>query len=234
LLKRTAPAVEVLRDVSFSVAQGEIAALLGENGSGKTTLLKIVGGLALPDAGAVDIGSRHERGRAPRTRVVYEGGDRGFYPRLTVHQNLALYGRLAGFAGDDLRKRIMTVAEIVNVQSQLKRRFADLSTGYKQRAALARALLSDPDILLLDEPTRALDPVSAASIRSFIRINLVNEAKKTVLLATNTLDEAFELGDRILVLRDKKLSEPDVSWQRGGYQLRAADLFGEPRRDDAG
>jgi len=199
---------EILCDVTFSVGRGEIFVLLGENGAGKTSILKIIAGLACEDAGTISLlgeSSAAQLAAIRRRHLTYSGGERGFYFRLTVRENLSLFGTLEGLRGKLLRSRIDTVSEIADLADDVDRRFGDLSSGMRQRVALARALLSDPDIVLLDEPTRTLDPVHALSIRSFIRDTLVRSQGKTVLLATNALDEAFELADRIGILRETRL-----------------------------
>ena len=229
--RRRAPAEHVLRNVTFDVRTGEIVVVLGENGAGKTTLLKIVGGLARPDAGDVRILGYDARTPPAvlRERVAYAGGERGFYYRLTVRENLAFFGALGGLHARTRAERIASVARMVDIERELDKRFADLSSGLRQRLAIARALLGDPDILLLDEPTRALDPPHALDMRRFIRQTLSRHYGKTVIVATNLIDEATELGDRTAVLRGAALDFVDLP----GTRLDEAGmrrLYGMPDR----
>ncbi len=228
---RTTAAPSVLSNVAFGVSRGETVVVLGENGAGKTTLLKIIAGLARPDAGHVRILGYDgiASSAALRRRVAYAGGERGFYFRLTVRENLAFFSALDGLRSRERADRIVDVARAVDIESDLDRRFADLSSGIRQRLSIARALIADPDVLLLDEPTRALDPPHASKLRLFVRETLAGRRGKSIIVATNLIDEALELGDRIAVLRARKLEFVDLpSRQVGEFEIRA--LFGMPTR----
>ena len=230
LLRIIQPATEVVRDVSFAVPEGSVFALLGENGAGKTTVLKMVAGLAREDSGDIALFGDSNRDRLRETRrqsVGYAGGERGFYARLTVDENLAFFGRLDGFTGAQLRRRIRDVLRIVDVEAQQARRFADLSTGLRQRVSLARVLLKNPAVLLLDEPTRTLDPFHAESIRVFVRDRLVKQEGKTVLLATNSLEEAYSIADEAGVLRNRALV-PLVRDAQSRQWPNSNELFRDP------
>jgi ABC-2 type transport system ATP-binding protein len=222
---------DVLSDVTFTVGRGEILVVLGENGAGKTTLLKIIAGLAQPDAGEVWIHGCNGIAPSPalRGRVAYAGGERGFYFRLTVRENLAFFGALDGLGRRYRAERIVAVVRTVDIERDLDRRFADLSSGVRQRLCIARALLADPDVLLLDEPTRALDPPHAADLRRFVRETLAERYGKTIIVATNLIDEALELGGRIGVLRARTLDFVDLPSGRFG-EREIRDLFGMPDR----
>jgi ABC-type multidrug transport system ATPase subunit len=200
LFARAPVSPPVLSRVSFAAARGEIVALLGSNGAGKTTLLKIIAGLIRPDAGSVRVNGS-----------AYAGGERGFYFRLTLRENLAFFAALDGHGARARADRIAAVARSVDLTADLDRRFADASSGIRQRLAVARALITDPAVLLLDEPTRALDPPHAARLRHVIRETLAGRDGKTVIVATNLIDEALELGGRIALLRDGALTFVDRS-----------------------
>jgi ABC-2 type transport system ATP-binding protein len=222
---------DVLSDITFTVGRGEIVVVLGENGAGKTTLLKIVGGLARPDAGEVRILDCNAGAPTPllRRSVAYAGGERGFYFRLTVRENLAFFGALDGLPARVRAARIAEIARTVDIEPALDVRYAELSSGQRQRLTVARALISDPDVLLLDEPTRALDPPHASDVRRFVRETLAKRYGKTVIVATNAIEEALELGDRIGVLRATKLEFVDLPNRRiDDREIRA--LFGMARR----
>jgi ABC-2 type transport system ATP-binding protein len=209
-----APRRTVLDNVSFNVARGEVVGLLGMNGAGKTTLLQILAALAYGDCGNVTINGVCVRTNPDRVRGMIgfcSGAERGFYYRLSVRENLRFFGSLFGLAGRNRDQRIRTVLDLVDLSASAETRYAYLSSGMRQRLAIARALLADPQVLLLDEPTRALDPIHAESLRRLIRSKLVEDLGKTVVLATNLLDEAWDLCDRIAVLRAGRIVAIDVT-----------------------
>jgi ABC-2 type transport system ATP-binding protein len=127
--------------------------------------------------------------------------ERAFYFRLTARENLEYFGALAGLRSRELGPRTREMLELVDLAGDADVRFDNFSSGMRQRLAVARSLLGDPEVVLLDEPTRAVDPIHAQAIRTFVRDELVGRRGKTVILATNLLDEAWELCDRIAVLR---------------------------------
>jgi ABC-2 type transport system ATP-binding protein len=232
-----APSLTVLDDVSFSVARAELVGLLGVNGAGKTTLLHILATLAYGDRGNVMIGGACARTQPNRVRRMIGfcgSADRGFYYRLSVRENLRFFGALAGLAGRVRDRRIADVLEFVDLTERAQTRYAFLSSGMRQRLAVARALLADPPVLLLDEPTRALDPVHAEALRSFIRTRLVDELGKTVVLATNLLEEARELCDRVAILRDGRIVAFDAPTQLrlGATSLEVHEIFEESTTPD--
>jgi ABC-2 type transport system ATP-binding protein len=208
------PRFVAVRDVSFHVERGEFFGLLGENGAGKSTILQVLCGLIMPDAGKVVVGGI-DAVRSPialrRQIGLCSAEERSFYYRLTARQNLRFFGELVGVHGRALEKRIEEVVELVDLRESLDRRFAGFSSGMRQRLAIARALLGNPEVLLLDEPTRAVDPIHANEIRSLVR-SLVTECGKTVVLCTNLLEEAWQLCDRIGIIsagRLVKVARPD-------------------------
>jgi ABC-2 type transport system ATP-binding protein len=197
------PRRTVIHDVSLRVDRGELFALLGPNGAGKTTLLKLLATLAVPDRGfvAIDGVDTATHPLLARQRVgLCTSEERSFYFRLTARANLEFFGALVGLRGPALRRRIAAVVELVDLRGSLDMRFESFSSGMRQRLTVARALLADPDVLLLDEPTRAVDPIHAEAIRALIRDELVGRQKKTVVLATNLLEEAWRMCDRVAIL----------------------------------
>ncbi|MGZ3497135.1 MAG: ATP-binding cassette domain-containing protein [Vulcanimicrobiaceae bacterium] len=181
----------VLEAVSFDAVSGSVVGVLGANGAGKSTLLQIVAGLVKPDRGRVFVDG---------TVALCGSADRSFYYRLTLRENLRFFGALVGLRGATLQRRLDEVLHQNDLQSVADRLYSRCSSGMRQRANIARALLSDPQLLALDEPTRAVDPVHAQALRRYVRETLVKERGKTVLLATNVVEEAWELCDRVALL----------------------------------
>lgn len=195
--------IEVLRGVSLEVREGEFFGLLGPNGAGKTTLFKILATLVLPDDGGVTVAGRDALAdpaavRSVLTPVIAE--ERSLAWRLSAFQNMQLYAALYGVPRAEQRQAAERLLETVGLGDTGTRMVGTFSSGMKQRLLIARALLSKPRVLLLDEPTRSLDPVSARDFRRFLREEIVARQGCTVLLATHDADEAFELCDRLAVL----------------------------------
>jgi ABC-2 type transport system ATP-binding protein len=202
------PRRTVLHDVSLSVARGELFALLGPNGAGKTTLLKLLATLAIPDRGRIvidGIDTAHDPIGAQQRIGLCTSEERSFYFRLTARGNLEFFGALAGLRGNALNRRIREVVELVDLRASIDQRFESYSSGMRQRLTVARALLADPEVLLLDEPTRAVDPIHAEAIRALIREELVGRQGKTVVLATNLLEEAWRMCDRVAIINDGRI-----------------------------
>ena len=194
--------VEALRGVDLHVKTGEIFGLLGPNGAGKTTLVKILSCLVLPDRGRAVVGGedvRHENKVKPRIGLVHSD-ERSFYWRLSGRENMRFFARLYDVPSRSMNGRIDELLTRVDLTEAADRRFSDYSSGMKQRLAVARALLHDPPILLMDEPTRSLDPAASLALRAFIRDELKGRDGKTILLATHNLREAEVLCDRIAIL----------------------------------
>jgi len=206
--------VVALTDVSFEVGEGEVFGLIGRNGAGKTTLTKIIATLVQPTSGRVAVRG-HDSVRDEervRAQVGLAGAEeRSFYWRLTVEQNLLFFARLYGMGGRAARLRIDEMLERFEMEPLRRRRFGELSTGNKQRMAVARALLSSPPVLLLDEPTRSLDPVAAARMRETIDSLARSEPPVTVLLTSHNLAEVEELCHRVAVISRGRIRAVDTA-----------------------
>jgi ABC-2 type transport system ATP-binding protein len=192
-----------LREVTLEVSEGEVLGLLGPNGAGKTTLLKILSGLVLPTSGVALVGGDDTRGRGSPTKRMLgfvTSDERSFYWRLTGKENLQFFGSLYQLSGAMLKARIAYLMDRLEMSEEADKPFGDYSSGMKQRLAVARALLHDPPILLLDEPTRSLDPISAKHLRRFLAEELNVREGKTLLLATHNLQEAEQLCRRVAIL----------------------------------
>src|SRR3984957_6794522 len=166
------PTERALAGVSFTVERGETVALVGHNGAGKSTLLRILATLLFPTRGHAALGGFdvEREGAGARSQLGYHtGGDEGFYQRLTGRENLTFFAAMNNLTGADAQKKIEEVAKWLGMSGDLDRQMRTLSTGMTHRLGLARALLHDPAVLLLDEPTRSLDPLAAADFRRMLK-----------------------------------------------------------------
>ncbi|HEX6925914.1 MAG TPA: ABC transporter ATP-binding protein [Longimicrobiaceae bacterium] len=203
----------VLHEVTLRVEQGEFFGLLGPNGAGKSTLFKILAALILPNAGTVRV-SGIDCVREPRAvrRVLASviSDERSLYWRLSARENLRVYGVLHRLRGRALQARLDELLELVGLADTGNLMVGRFSSGMKQRLLIARALLAQPRVLLLDEPTRSLDPVTAHRLRDFLRNGLAAKQGCTILLATHYTEEAFGLCDRVGVLHRGHLLRVDA------------------------
>jgi ABC-2 type transport system ATP-binding protein len=199
---RRAERVDALRGVDLQVAEGEILSLLGPNGAGKTTLLKIFSCLVIPDRGRAIVGGRDTRRENVVKRKIglIHSDERSFYWRLSARENLRFFARLYDVPIRNTESRIEELLGRVELLQAADRPFSGYSSGMKQRVAIARALLHDPPILLMDEPTRSLDPATSLTLRKFVHDELSRGEGKTILLATHDLREAEAISDRIAIL----------------------------------
>ena len=206
------PTTTVLQDVSFDVTEGEIFGLLGQNGAGKTTLFKLLATLITPDTGEAQVAGHSIRtaGEAVRrTLAPVLANERSLYWRLSARENLRLYCALQGLYGDAARAETERVLRVTGLSDTGEKLVGLFSSGMRQRLLIARALLGRPRVLLLDEPTRSLDPISARDLRRFLRETVVGAEGCTVLLATHDAEEVWELCDRVAVLERGRLLAVD-------------------------
>ena len=232
-----APTTPVIRDVTFEVREREIFGLLGQNGAGKTTLFKMLATLITPDAGRAVIDEHDvvEDGAEVRQLLApVLANERSLYWRLPAHENVRLYCALQGLHGRTAEQEITRVLTVTGLSDTGNKMVGTFSSGMRQRLLIARALIGRPRILLLDEPTRSLDPISARDFRQFLRRTIVDKEGCTVLLATHDADEVWDLCDRVAVLERGRLLAVDATnalRQRAGRApydvwLRAADGAG--------
>ena len=195
--------VEALRDVSFEVETGEIFGLIGRNGAGKTTLTKIVATLVQPTTGSVSVhghDSVSDDEHVRRQIGLATAEERSFYWRLTSEQNLMFFARLHGLSDRVAKQRIQDLFTKLELDEVARRRFGEMSTGNKQRLAVARAMLASPPVLLLDEPTRSLDPLAAERMRALIRSLAEQDPPVTILLTSHNLAEVETLCARVAII----------------------------------
>lgn len=199
------PRESVLGPLNLQVTRGSCLAILGPNGAGKTTLTKVLATLLLPDTGRLEIlglnAKRYER--YLRQKVVYVGGgERGFYDRLSARENLNFFAQI--YQLRRIPQKIQCVIEQVGLQAAIDKPVQMYSTGMRQRLAIARALLQEAEILLLDEPTRGIDPIGCQELYSLIA-QLQQQSQLTVVLCTQILTEAETLGEQFLFLNQGRI-----------------------------
>jgi ABC-2 type transport system ATP-binding protein len=202
-----ARALRAVDDVDLAVHAGEVVALLGPNGAGKTTTIKMVAGLVTPTSGSVTIldhDLRRDRGAAVRhLGAVLEGG-RNVYWALSAWQNLVYFGRLRGLRTREFAPRAEWLLRELGLWERRREPVGGFSRGMQQKVAIAAALVSDPTLLLLDEPTIGLDVTSARTVKDWIR-RLATDEHKAVVLTTHQLAVAEELSDRVMVISDGRI-----------------------------
>jgi len=210
--------------VSLDVEQGEVFGLVGPNGAGKTTLVKMLTTLILPTSGTAVIGG-HPLDGAHEQRIkgwigLVTGNERSFYPRLSCRENLAFYAGLYDLSRTETAERVAELAELLELEAFLDKRYDTCSTGMKHRLALARSLINRPALLFLDEPTRSLDPLAAARFRQAIHA-LARRERRTVFLVTHDLEEAVGVLDQ-----QKGDLQPEVAHAQNKAKQLAHDMAG--------
>jgi ABC-2 type transport system ATP-binding protein len=207
--------VQALAGVTFELAAGEVACVMGANGAGKSTLLRILGGLLVPSHGTARVAGLDAAttGAAFRRRVAYVVGDeRSFHWLISGRENLLYFAALHGLPRAVAGPRATMLLERVGLAAAGDRLFKEYSRGMRQRLAVARGLLGDPQVLLLDEPTLGLDPRGARDLRRFLRQEAIGAAGRTAIVCSNDPAEARALADRVLFLDRGRLvgqSTPD-------------------------
>ncbi len=216
VFKKRNSEVRAVDGVNLEIEQGELFGLLGPNGAGKTTLIKCISTLLIPDAGTAIVGG-YDIGRdalgARKMLGVLTGGERSLYWKLTPIENLQYFAALYGVPRKKTKERIDYLLALMALTDKAKERVEKLSSGMKQKLSIARTLLHDPPILLIDEPTLGLDPYFARFVRDFIKNELHHRQHKTILLTTHYMDEADELCDRVAFMNNGKieaLETPEV------------------------
>ena len=195
-------------DVSFTVARGDVVALLGPNGSGKSTLMRCLIGFFSPTSGRVRVGGIDvgERPTQARRQIGYLPEQVALYPELSVRRYLRFAAGVKGLAGVARRRAIDDVVARCGLADVVDRPTGTLSKGYRQRVGIAQALIGDPELLVLDEPTVGLDPVQTIELRDLVR----SLATRTVLLSTHILSEAASLCSRVAILKHGRLVAVDT------------------------
>jgi sodium transport system ATP-binding protein len=218
-LEKTLGSNRVLRGISFGARSGEIFGLLGPNGAGKTTTLRVICTLLAPDAGSVEVLGFDTRlaPREVRRRVGVVTAEIGVYPRLTARENIAYFAKLSGGVDGESNGRVDAVLDRLDMRDFANHRAESLSSGQKQKVAIARAIVHDPPVLMFDEPTSNLDVLASREIREFMV-----EAKgrgKCVVFSTHVLHDAERLCDRMTIIHQGRVVASGTTAEvRGGYQ----------------
>ena len=200
--------VRAVRDVSFTVEPGELFGLFGSNGAGKSTLVRMLSTLLAPTSGTAavngyDIAREELKVRACIGLVASD--ERSFYGRLTCHQNLSFYAALQNVPGSQARLRVDRALDLFGLLPKAGAPFQSLSTGQKQRLNMARALVHDPPILFLDEPTKSMDVQTSDFVKALIKDELVARRRKTVVFISHELYEMDNFCDRVAILAEGQL-----------------------------
>lgn len=207
---RPGSVVDVLRGVDLEVGHGQILGIVGPNGAGKTTLLEILATIVLPDAGRAEVAGHDVVLDASevRRRVAYcPAASHTFYPQLSGFQNLEFFAALHGIVGVSAPERIREALNVVAIDGVAHAAVQTYSDGMRQRLALARALVTGASVLLLDEPTKSLDPAARSATHRLCRRTLIDRLQVTILLVTHSVDEAVAVCDRVAVLERGLVTE---------------------------
>lgn len=195
---------KILDDVSFTVRQGEILGFLGPNGAGKTSTMKVITSFWAPDSGSVTVGGEDvvKNSLLTRTKIGYLPENVPLYDDMKVYEYLKFVAQMRGIPKNYVKKRIRQVSEACGLLSVIKKPVDELSKGFRQRLGLAQAIIHDPDVLILDEPTTGLDPNQIIEIRELIR-KIGQE--KTVIFSTHVLSEASAICDRVVIINNGQI-----------------------------
>ena len=205
-LNKTYNNVLAVQNISFKINKGSIIGLLGPNGCGKTTTIGMMLGLIKPSSGSVFINSLNIENESNRTKILEKVNFISPYvelpKKLTVEENLLIYGKLYGVS--NLKEKIINLMDDLNLINFRNRKTGELSSGQKNRVSLAKSLINEPEILLLDEPTASLDPDVGDFIRSYIE-SFASKKNTTILLASHNMNEVERLCNEVLMMKNGKI-----------------------------
>lgn len=198
--------IEAVKNLDFEVNKGEILGLLGENGAGKTTTLRMLATMLKPTSGTAEMGGYDIVKDAEKVRStigILFGGETGLYDRLTVAENIAYFAELNDMTKHEIKRRVEHLTGIFGMKDYINLRASKLSKGMKQKAAFARAIVHDPEIMLFDEPTSGLDVGAIRDVHDFIRT--CKEEGKTIVFSSHSMSEVEKLCDRIAFIHKGSL-----------------------------
>ncbi|TWU44062.1 Fluoroquinolones export ATP-binding protein [Novipirellula aureliae] len=197
--------VSALKSLDIEVRRGEIFGLLGPNGSGKSTTIKLILGLLFPSSGRVLVFDKDASETSKNERIGYLPEESYLYKFLTAEETLDFYGRLFNMSGKDRKRRVDELIKLVGLQGAKHRQLREYSKGMTRRVGLAQALINDPDLILLDEPTTGLDPIGTREMKDLILA--LRDQGKTVLLCSHQLADVQDVCDRVAILHQGELKE---------------------------
>lgn len=211
---RQTQSINAIDNLNLTIKKGELFGLLGPNGAGKTTLVKILCTLLPPDQGTATVNGYDVVKQQMKVKqsigTLFSVGERGFFWRLSGYRNLEFFAAINNVPRKNMQNRIMEVLELVGLKDKADTFFQKYSGGMKRKLALARALLADPPILLLDEPTTGLDVTSSRNIRDFIKNDLSKKHQKTVLYTTHYIEEVSQMCDKVGIMNHGKIIALDT------------------------
>jgi len=206
--------VTVLKNINLQISDNETTALVGESGSGKTTLLQLVNGLTKPSNGHVEVFDEkvdYENITDLRKKMGYAVQGGGLFPHMTVYENITVMAKLNEWSKDKIEQRAHYVIELVNLKKELVDRFPhNLSGGQQQRVSLCRSMMLNPELLLLDEPFSALDPITKGYIHEEF-LKLQKAEARAIVIVTHDMEEAIKLADNIVVIKDGKIIQSGMT-----------------------
>ncbi len=204
--------IQAVKNIDFKIKKGSIVGLLGPNGCGKTTTIGMMLGLIKPTSGNIFINGKNIDNENNRTNILEKMNFISPYvelpKKLTVEENLKVYGRMYGV--NNLQEKILNLMEKLNLSEFKKRKTGELSSGQKNRVSLAKALINDPEILLLDEPTASLDPDVGDYIRGYIEDFALNKGT-TILIASHNMNEVERLCNEVMMMKNGKIIDQGTS-----------------------
>ncbi|AKC62415.1 glycine betaine/L-proline ABC transporter ATP-binding protein [Clostridium sporogenes] len=213
-IKKSYKNTSVIEKFNLKIEKGNLVVLIGSSGSGKTTLLKMINRLIESTAGEILVNGKDIKKVDPielRRRIGYVIQQTGLFPHLTVKENIEIIPKLMGKSTEEINKKTNELLNMVglNPQKYMDRYPAELSGGQQQRVGVARAFSADAEIILMDEPFSALDPITRSELQEEL-FNIQNEYRKTIVFVTHDMDEALNLADKICILKDGKLLQYDT------------------------
>lgn len=211
----------VLSDITFSVRKGEVVALVGENGAGKSTLIRILSQILQPDAGSISfdsVGIHEDPGYMKKRTGTLFSGENSLYDRLSARENIIYHARLNGIPRIEYEKHLKVLTGELSLSHYIDDRVSTFSRGMKQRTAISRTLITDPEFIILDEPSSGLDIIAKDSVKAII--SRLKNSGKTVLFSSHSLDEILSCADRIIILHAGKIvcDSPAGQFKSGSRQ----------------
>ncbi|SMX47191.1 taurine ABC transporter ATP-binding protein [Maliponia aquimaris] len=231
--------VQALKDVSLTLAEGELLSVLGPSGCGKTTLLNIVAGFLAPTSGEITLNGHQVKGPDAERGMVFQQG--ALFEWMNVRDNVSFGPRMAGRREADWGSHVDHLLDVVGLRDFKEKAVYELSGGMQQRVALARCLANDPDVILMDEPLGALDALTREKMQGLV-LKLWKETGKTIILITHSVEEALLLGERLLVMaprpgrihREYRLPFADMGVNSDLRQVKKHPEFGQRREEILG